>query len=264
MAEKESSYTCERCGKRMDETNFYTYKNGKKTEMCKKCLTAHIDNFNPDTFIWLLKKMDVPYIPEEWNIIRDRAYNKDPNKMNGMSVFGKYLSKMKLKQWEKLTWADTERLRLEREQALIEKEEKRLEEEKIRKEQEEKLKEQLEKGEITESQYKTLVRTETRNEDRLNTIDQTGAIPENSFYNEKNFLKEEELVDPSISLTKDDKIYLAMKWGRLYKPSEWIELEKLYNDMLNSFDIQDADSINTLKLICKTSLKANQAIDCGD
>ena len=50
----------------------------------------------------------------------------------------------------------------------------------------------------------------------------------------------------------------------MYKPSEWIELEKMYVDMTNSFDIQDADSKNTLVLLCKTTLKANQAIDCGD
>lgn len=34
--------------------------------------------------------------------------------------------------------------------------------------------------------------------------------------------------------------------------------------MMNSFDIQDADTINALILICKTNLKMNQAIDCGD
>ena len=34
--------------------------------------------------------------------------------------------------------------------------------------------------------------------------------------------------------------------------------------MMNSFDIQDADSKHTLVLLCKTNLKANQAIDAGD
>ena len=33
---------------------------------------------------------------------------------------------------------------------------------------------------------------------------------------------------------------------------------------MNSFDIQDADSKNTLIFICKTYLKMNQAIDIGD
>ena len=34
--------------------------------------------------------------------------------------------------------------------------------------------------------------------------------------------------------------------------------------MMNSFDIQDADSKNSLIFICKTYLKMNQAIDIGD
>lgn len=33
---------------------------------------------------------------------------------------------------------------------------------------------------------------------------------------------------------------------------------------MNSFDIQGAARIDTLKMICKTSLKMNEAIDCGD
>ena len=41
-------------------------------------------------------------------------------------------------------------------------------------------------------------------------------------------------------------------------------LEKDYTNMMNSFDIQDADTINTLILICKTNLKMNQALDEGD
>ena len=34
--------------------------------------------------------------------------------------------------------------------------------------------------------------------------------------------------------------------------------------MTESFDIQDADTINTLILICKTNLKMNQSLDQGD
>ena len=77
-------------------------------------------------------------------------------------------------------------------------------------------------------------------------------------------MKEEDIPDPAAELTQEDKLFLAMKWGRLYKPSEWIELEKNYNEMMNSFDIQDADTESTLILLCKTDLKMNQAIDSGD
>ena len=90
------------------------------------------------------------------------------------------------------------------------------------------------------------------------------SIPIAAAPPEDPYIQEDELYDLSEELTDEDKKYLAMKWGRLYKPSEWIELEKIYEQMTASFDIQDADTINTLILICKTNLKMNQAIDIGD
>ena len=255
-----ASRLCTKCGKMMDEnTQFYTYKNGDKTAMCKKCLTMHIDNFNPETFLWLLQDMDVPYIEAEWNILRDRAFAKNPN-LNGMSVFGKYLSKMKLKQWNQYGWADTERLKVLNEEKLKVKQAEKEQFESL-------LKAQFDNGEITEAQYKTLISTETQNEDYYAgtgpALHIPGAAADNP-YQEKNFIDESLLSGPAAQLTDDDKIYLAMKWGRLYQPADWIELERNYNEMMNSFDIQDADTINTLILLCKTNLKMNQAIDCGD
>lgn len=251
-----ANYTCGKCGKSMDEAQFYTYKDGTKTELCKKCLTMHIDNFNPETFLWLLEKMDVPYVPEEWNVLRDRAYTKDPTKMNGMSVFGKYLSKMKLRQWKDYTWADGEKIRAKNEEKA-----KKLKEEQAKFEAE--IKKEYEEGKITEAQYKTMMSTETQHSEES----PYGAAPNpnaNNPYNESNFMSEDELIDPAAELTTEDKMYLAMKWGRLYKPNEWVELERKYNEMMNSFDIQDSDTTGTLILICKTYLKMNQAIDCGD
>ena len=255
-----ASRLCTKCGKMMDEnTQFYTYKNGDKTAMCKKCLTMHIDNFNPETFLWLLQDMDVPYIEAEWNILRDRAFAKNPN-LNGMSVFGKYLSKMKLKQWNQYGWADTERLKVLNEEKLKVKQAEKKQYESL-------IKAQFDNGEITEAQYKTLISTETQNEDYYAgtgpALHIPGAAADNP-YQENNFIDESLLSGPAAQLTDEDKIYLAMKWGRLYQPADWIELERNYNEMMNSFDIQDADTINTLILLCKTNLKMNQAIDCGD
>ena len=248
--------TCIKCGRSMDEnTQFYQHKDGSKTDMCKKCLTMHIDNFNPDTFLWILEKMDVPYIPEEWNTLRDRAFAKNPN-LTGMSVFGKYLSKMKLKQWKDFTWADSAKL-----QALNE--EKRQTAAKEIEQFEAEMKQKYENGEISEAQYKTMVSTETQNE-QLYMQPSIPVAADNPFANPGQFMDESELNDFSTDLSDDDRVYLAMKWGRLYKPAEWVELEKKYKDMEQSFDIQDADTINTLILICKTDLKMNQAIDCGD
>ena len=257
---------CSKCRKTMADTNFYTYKNQEKCELCKSCLTLHINNWEPDTYLWLLEKFDVPYIEAEWNTLRDRAYQKDPYKMNGMSVFGKYLSKMKLKQWKEFTWADTERLKLEAEEkAKLYGKGPDLAAEEL-----EKIKTQFENGEINEAQYKTYTEVlapepqpQFLSEPRLAPPgSQAGDFP--SPYPENNPFETVEIVDVGADLTQEDKVYLAMKWGRLYKADEWVALEQLYTEFTDSFDIQGAARIDTLKMICKTSLKMNQAIDCGD
>jgi hypothetical protein len=126
--------------------------------------------------------------------------------------------------------------------------------------------EQFDNGEITEAQYKTLVSTSARNANFYNNVSAMAQpfAPDTTFFDESQFLDESELPDPAAHLTQEDKIALAVKWGKLYKPNECIALETDYAKMMQSFDIQDADSQNTLILLCKTNLKANQAIDSGD
>lgn len=252
---------CDKCGKKIDEDNFYQYKDGSKMPLCKKCYTMHMDAFDTNTFLWALKECDVPYIEEEWNVLRDKAWAKDPKKFSHMAIFGKYLSKMKLKQWRELTWADTERIAEERKEARAEAAEKS-------KSRNVELKAAFEAGEITEAEYKTFVNTEILYDKGSNLSPVTGnpITGPNGFnaFDETQFIDDAELPDPAAELTKEDKIYLAMKWGRNYKPSEWIALEKNYSDMKKSFDIQDADSEKTLMFLCKANLKADQAIDCGD
>lgn len=257
-----STQFCEKCHHTMDEGQFYTYKDGRKTELCKKCLTLHINNFDESTYVWLLEKMDVPYVPEEWNVLRDKAMakaNDDPRKLNGMSVFGKYLSKMKLKQWKEFGWADTERLQAQNA-------EKRAAAASELAELDAMYQEQYDKGEISEAQYRTLVSTSARNAHFYDSVPKTAQpfVPETNFFDESQFLSDSEIPDPAALLTQEDKIELAVKWGKLYKPNEWVILETDYRKMKQSFDIQDADSENTLILLCKTNLKANQAIDAGD
>ena len=253
---------CNKCQKTMDEGQFYTYHDGTKTELCKKCLTLHINNFDESTYVWLLQKMDVPYVPGEWNRLRDNAMakaNDDPRKLNGMSVFGKYLSKMKLKQFKDARWADTERLQAEAAQ-------KKAASDAELAELDEMYKKQYEDGSISEAQYRTLVSTTARNANfysNLPTISQP-IMPETNFFDETQFIDEAELPDPAAALTQEDKVAMAVKWGKLYTPNEWVILETDYSKMKKSFDIQDADSENTLILLCKTNLKANQAIDSGD
>lgn len=251
MAEENKQYYCEKCNRTMGADQFYSsnnlekYPNDGKFPMCKKCMTMHVDNWNPDTYMWILQEADVPYVPEEWDKLMAK-YAKDNRKMTGMTIIGRYLSKMKLKQFCDYRWKHTEFL-----QELARKK-----------------REQVMKQQGYDAEQIALA-----NERAAFAVPQNLEIPDlkkpetNPFLatgQEDYFAEQSGSTEDEIDLTDEDRIYLRLKWGKTYKPEEWVRLEQLYNDMMNSYDIQGAGHEDNLKLLCKTSLKANQLIDIGD
>lgn len=236
------SHYCKKCGKTMDDTQFYTSKNLEKyppdgkMDICKKCLTMHVDNWDPETYKWILQEIDVPYIKEEWNGLLEK-YGKDPKKATGLTIIGRYLSKMKLKQWNKYTWADTETL----EKDSIDKKVLNM---KAQGFTEDEIQEQL-----------SIDRTPPKPKE-LEDVQAPVGTPE--------YEDPEEDDDFGDQLTEEDKLVLRLKWGRGYSWEERVRMEQLYNDMMSSYDIQGAGHKDTLIMVCKASLKANQLIDAGD
>ena len=250
------SYFCEKCLKTMSAEQFYgsnnleKYPDGKLRQ-CKKCISMHIDNFNPDTYLWILQECDVPYVPDEWYKLLEK-YAKDKTKLTGMTILGRYLSKMKLKQFKIYRWKDTDFLQ-------------KLANTKI---------EQTMKRQGYDAQEIALAVAKASNEipERILNAEEVAAMaPPPSYQSEPAanypdyFAEQSGAADDFVEdLTDEEKKYLRLKWGKTYKPEEWIKLEQLYEEMMSSYDIQTAGHIDTLKLICKTSLKANQLIDIGD
>jgi hypothetical protein len=60
--------------------------------------------------MWILQEADVPYIEDEWVGLLTK-YGKDRSKLTGMTILGRYLSKMKLVQYRNYRWEDTKRLK---------------------------------------------------------------------------------------------------------------------------------------------------------
>lgn len=231
-------YYCEKCKRTMGENEFYSsnnlekYPNDGKLRQCKKCITMHVDNWNPDTYLWILQEIDVPYIPEEWNKLM-MTYAKDKSRVTGTTILGRYLSKMKLKQFKNYRWKDTEFLQ-----------------------------------EMAEKKLTETMRRSGYDEQEIAAAVQEGkiTIPEEPVFAPANYHTEDQQEEEveELDLTDEDKTYLRLKWGKAYKPEEWVKLEQLYDEMMQSYDIQSAGHIDTLKLVCKTSLKCNQLIDFGD
>ena len=239
----EQQYYCKKCNRTMSADQFYgstnltKYPEGK-LDTCKKCISMHVDNWKPETYVWILQECDVPYVPDEWSKLLE-SYARDPSKVTGMTILGRYLSKMKLKQYKEYRWKDTEFLQELADNKL-----------------EQAMKRQgYSAAEITMAQEAKKI-----------------IIPEEGFKEpvyaepvvEDYFAQQAGGDDINIDLTDEDRTYLRLKWGKAYKPEEWVKLEQLYEEMMSSYDIQGAGHIDTLKLVCKTSLKANQLIDMGD
>ena len=244
-----AEYYCEKCNRTMGAEQFYTsnnlekYPNEGKLHQCKKCITMHVDNWNAETYLWILQEVDVPYVPEEWNKLL-ASYGKDKTKLTGMSILGRYLSKMKLKQYKDYRWEHTEHLQT-----------------------------------IANKRTEEAMKRQGYGRDQIDDVLEkaTFILPEGDLVppppppqetwnasSANNYISqqvEEELIS---DLTEEDRRYLCLKWGKTYSPDEWIRLEELYEQMIRSYDIRSAGDLNTLKLACKSSLKANQLLDLGD
>ena len=244
MADRETLYYCPKCKKTLKAENFYTsnnlekYPDGGKLPECKNCTTMHVDNWDSKTFLPILQEIDVPYIPEEWNKLLAK-FAKDPTKVTGATIIGRYISKMKLKQFKDYRWADTELLQ-----------------------------------ELADKRTREAMARQNYSPAEIALAIEQGKTEMPEKPPEFNIQPQEEIIEdyfarnyddsPEFDLTEEERQYLRLKWGNTYKIEEQIRLEQLYEEMMNSYDIQSAGHIDTLKLVCKTSLKANQLLDIGD
>ena len=172
-----------------------------------------------------------------------------------------------LTQWQQYTYKDSQMLQNYGRKTTAEEVE---EQKKADEEFEQELKQKLANGEINDAEYQTLTPTNAANQISIPTSnvqvvqESKKSKTKQDGFREQQLMAEDEIPDRSKELTQQDKQYLVLKWGRMYTPPEWLDLEKNYQRMRKSFDIQDADTDNTLIVLCKTYLKMNQSLDQGD
>lgn len=228
MAAEQKKRICKKCGHSLTEGNFYKTHEGEYVDICKKCLTLHVNAYQEETFLWILEMLNFPYVKHVWNKTRDRAYARNHN-LTGLSVFGSYIGAMRLRTWSDYVWADSERLNAEHEELQNQTGE-------FDEEYEELLKQQLENGEISEAQYRTLSSSATQiqddieqdlsrmsefhnassnayviNADMVQPADPMAIAGGNNRFVDSAFMSEDELIDLGAELTREDKIHLAMK-----------------------------------------------------
>jgi len=142
-----------------------------------------------------------------------QKYAKDPKKLTGATILGRYLAKMHLKQHRDYRWADSEFLQ-----------------------------------EVDKSKIETSMKQAGKSMSEISQAiadSQVQILPERPVEIAPsvqpgfgtNYFEEPDEDDLGAELTDEDKKYLRLKWGKTYRPEEWIRLEQLYNDMMQSYDI---------------------------
>ena len=267
---------CKRCQKTMNITEFYLSLNTDKypdghLDLCKPCITAHVDNWDPKTFLWILQEIDIPFVPDEWNKILAKARNKT---VKPGSVLGLYVARMRLKPMKDFRWKDNQFLQ-DRHKLEI----------KTTMEQQgfsaAEIQEQLDKASFPLPMSPLDMPEDMKNvpESEPSIFAQTGkmedyfgkppddiyedAVPDDDEPKETKSSKKEKEKPGSVFespiethefddiLTEQDKIYLRLKWGSAYTWDECVALEQLFEQMMQSYDITTAGHIDTLKLLCK-------------
>jgi len=180
----------------------------------------------------LLKEIDVPYIPGEWRAL---LMKKDAR---SSSILGKYVSKMRLNQFKKRRWADSEWLVAQESESLLA---AMRQETDTETEAEQKVDEMLSFGDIKKPEMGAMTQA-------VPAATLYGLTPETSKYG----LSQEEI----------DK--LKLDWGEDYTEDEFLKFEQLLNDMKEAYIIQDPIAISNAKMICKMTIKMNKFLDIDD
>lgn len=285
---------CPSCGRQLKLVNFYKsnnlekYPDGYITE-CKKCLTRLVDNWRPSSFLHILEKADVPYVPKEWNALLAK-YGDTPSKTIGSTILGRYLSKMKLNQYGEERFSDTAKyVTAEQEQrelfakqvraaALhIETLEGRDASVGIKKleraitgksliEIEEEQEKQHENGDSQEDGFwsridfedvenaKSLRQIKVEEKEKLNKADTPIGYA----------LSSDKVLDYSEELSLEEQKALIFKWGKSYSLEDLVKMETLYQETAESFDVTNPSHKDYLKKVCKASLQLDKSLDFGD
>lgn len=228
---------CGKCHKTLDEKQFF--KTGRLDKFpngylphCKTCVTMGVNDTDPATFLPILKEIDVPFIPSEWR----QLLNKKTK--GSASILGKYVSKMRLNQFKKYNWSDSEKLTEQENESIL----GALRQESANEsEAQEKLDSLLSFSDFAQPDMGAM--TQAPNMSAL-----YGLTEETSKYN----------------LTQEEINNLKVEWGEDYTEDQYLQLEQLFHDMKTAYIIQDPIALSNAKMICKMTVKMNKFLDIDD
>lgn len=270
---EDSKLECEVCHRVLKKINFYQTRNYDKypdgyLHKCKKCLTVTVNNWKPSTFLHILQEIDVPYIPKEWNSLLNK-YGLDPRKTTGTTILGRYLSKMKLRQYDGEKFKDTEKyVRDDNEQRKVFLQQVRSASKGLESLTDEDLENTLvEKPEEENNWDKLDIDFTVGNYEQELTNTDDNATISNDCYKPAEIpagFGQTPTINYEEELTSEEQKYLIFKWGKSYSLEDLVRMETLYQETAESFDVSNPNHKDYLKKICKASLQLDRSLDYGD
>lgn len=219
------------------------YPNGY-LNVCKFCLGNSYVAKDPSTFMHILHEIDIPWLPVEYFRTVEKSYK--PSAPNNIGYLGKYVSAMKLNQFNSYHFKDSDELQRARGGA-------------------EDMFDSVEnynyKHPLTEPIMSSGGRAAKFNFTEVSiapatlTMDAIGedGVPLNIMQTRDRMI-----------LTDEEMVYLRTKWGSLFSPEEYLTLERKYHEMMGSYDIQTAVEEDYVLKICVASLRFDSALSQND
>lgn len=240
--------TCKVCGKQLDVKNFFTSKN--KTlhpdgylDVDKNCALMFFDYSNPATFMRVLLETDTPWLPHIYLEILYKDFKV--TQPNNKALVGKYISKMKLSQYNKETFAKSVSLQ----------EEAGYGEEEI-----------SNPFNYTYPEWGMPPNFTIPLNIDMDRMPQGASSPEQlvSASMSGNDLGIVAGVDTSL-LTDEDFKYLSDHWGATTSLEDCIKCERNYQQMVrNEYEVKTTTHKDYIKKLCILSIKADRALEVGD
>lgn len=250
---------CSSCGAKKGDAHYFSAPSEDSflNSVCKSCVYKSIDVRDEATVIPLIEELDLPWVPKIWVETVNKVV--ESGKKDAKSVLGRYTRTMNLGQYKEFGYKDSKEVADEYDARhpwdvelrwFADEEETQVEDATAPEKQP-----QVDVEAFMEQVMDKLDAMKPKKKQKQEPAEEPAVQPTTAMNSNEVQLLE--------SLSDSDVAYLTAKWGSEYLPSEWVQMEDLYRQYEAEYEM-NIDRRQTLVMICKTTVKMNQALSDGN
>lgn len=245
MPQKQTKICCPHCGRTLPLKDFFTARTEAHSDgfstICKQCFYDSLSTTDPNTFMNMLHNLDMPWLPAVYRRVFTK--NATATSYNSSSIFGKYISAIKLNPYISLHFSDSLDFQLSHWP-------------------------QETPDDPTSYDYTRPLGAPVMpvsQAARLGLyVSVNGEFVLPSDISSTTAAGAPTTAAPTEFFTPEEKRYLINKWGQFYTIEQLISLERLYLEMMEDMDIRTATQKDHLKKMCVVSLRYDEALAASD